>query len=134
MAYLDQKMELAIELVNFMYDKKLITDAYIIGSLANGNARGDSDIDIYIVNPGFLPCSYLGKPEERIRVEENDERKLGEELLKIGVEWIKLDVCNGCYFYHQIYNDQAFHLMTYSDISDLDDKRNNIRITRKINS
>lgn len=128
---MNEKIGLAFEFINILYDKNLITDAYIVGSIAEGCATEQSDIDIYIVNPGFVVCPYLGRPDERVRDDEKDERMLGEELLKMGVEWIKVEICNGGYFYHQIYNGQAFHLMTYPDISDLDKKYDNIRITKK---
>lgn len=41
------KIEKAIDLICQLYKAEIITDAIIIGSVAKGTARKDSDIDIY---------------------------------------------------------------------------------------
>jgi predicted nucleotidyltransferase len=48
---LQDKIEKSIEIICPLYREKLITDAYIIGSLAKGTMKKESDIDILIINP-----------------------------------------------------------------------------------
>jgi predicted nucleotidyltransferase len=47
------KIMKAIELVCPLLREKLIIEAYIVGSVAKGTARVDSDIDLYLINPDF---------------------------------------------------------------------------------
>jgi hypothetical protein len=53
------RIEKAIELICSLYTKDLITDAYIVGSLAKGTSRKESDIDILIVNPILLSAADI---------------------------------------------------------------------------
>jgi len=47
------KIEKAIDLLCQLYNAEIITDAFIVGSVAQGTARKESDIDIYLINPLF---------------------------------------------------------------------------------
>ncbi len=47
------KITKALELICSLYQQNLITESYIIGSVANGTAKEDSDTDIYLINPDF---------------------------------------------------------------------------------
>lgn len=47
------KIVKAVELICPMLKQKLVTEAYIVGSVAKGSSREDSDIDIYLINPLF---------------------------------------------------------------------------------
>ena len=43
------KIEIAVDLICKLYSKEIITDTVLFGSVAEGTARKESDIDIYIV-------------------------------------------------------------------------------------
>lgn len=47
------KITKAFELVCPLLKENLVTEAYIVGSVAKGTAKKDSDIDIYLINPIF---------------------------------------------------------------------------------
>ena len=47
------KIEKSIEIICTLYKNQLITDGYIIGSVAKETAKKESDIDLVLVNPRF---------------------------------------------------------------------------------
>ena len=113
------KIEKAIDLICSLYKAEIITDAIITGSVAKGTARKESDIDIYIINPGFinaadLPPSPTILPYTPSEEEEKTEllrSRIVDILKNIGVEFKELSIKNMPLWY-QLYKGELFHLMT----------------------
>lgn len=103
------KIEKSVELLCSLYRDNLITDAYIIGSVAKGTAKKESDIDILIINPDFE--LYL----ESLSPDENQEnlKKIVDKLKNIGVQFklIKKETFVTFEFWFQLYNGEIFHIM-----------------------
>jgi len=118
------KIERAIELICHLYNADIITDAIIIGSVAKGTARKESDIDIYIVNPGFLNAADL-PPSRTVLPYSPNEKEEKIELLRsrivsilknIGVEFKELHIKEFPLWY-QLYKGELFHIMTRNRIN-----------------
>lgn len=113
------KIEKAIDLICQLYNADIITDAIIIGSVANGTARKESDIDIYIVNPGFINAADLPlsrtilpySPSEKEKKVELLRSQIIDILKNIGVEFKELHIKEFPLWY-QLYKGELFHLMT----------------------
>ena len=103
------KLEKTTELMCLLYRKGLITDAYIVGSVARGTAGEMSDIDIFLINPEFEETNMQLFPY----VEHYNIKKLIDYLKLIGVKFEKLDIPTKetFGFYFQIYKDEIFHIM-----------------------
>lgn len=119
-----EKIEKAIDLICQLYKHDIITDAIITGSVAKGSARKESDIDIYIVNPGFLNAADL-PPSPTVLPYTPSEEEEKEELLReqivgilknIGVEFKELRIKEFPLWY-QLYKGELFHLMTRDRIN-----------------
>jgi predicted nucleotidyltransferase len=130
------KIERAIEVICYLYNTDIITHAIIAGSVAKGTARKESDIDIYIVNPGFinaadLPPSPTVLPYSPSAEEEKIEllrSQLVDILKNIGVEFKELHIKEFPMWY-QLYKGELFHLMTRDKINPF---MKGIEITRDI--
>lgn len=82
------KLEKTSELISLLYRKDLITDAYILGSVARGIVENKSDIDIFVINPKFEEtCTQLFPDVEHFNI-----KKVVDYLKSIGVKFEKLDV------------------------------------------
>ena len=104
-----RKIENAIYITCPLYNSNLITDAYIIGSVAKGTARKESDIDIVIINPKFeFFMDDLSPSEEGKNLKEvvNKLKDMGAEfkILKKEKEFIHT-------FWHQLYRNEIFHII-----------------------
>lgn len=130
------KIERAIELICKLYNANIITDAIIIGSVAKGTARKESDIDIYIVNPDFINAADL-PPSRTILPYSPSEKEEKIELLRsqvvdilknIGVEFKELYIKEFPLWY-QLYKGELFHLMTRDRVNPF---MEGIEITRDI--
>jgi len=115
------KIILSIELVCPMLKKKLITEAFIVGSVAKGTAKPESDIDIYLINPDFkkqLPGSKYDVqlvPSFSKNIEDNIEGniytdKIVQLLIDNGVEfkWLLTKHRN---LWQCLYKNEIFHFM-----------------------
>lgn len=124
------KVQRAIELICPLYKEKLITDAFIIGSVARGTASEYSDIDIYIVNPEFKKQKYSYDIQLIPGIEENIyTNKIIEHLEGFGVEFKRLSIKNDI-LWLELYKDEIFHfLFTYDPIHVHPE---NIRITKDL--
>ena len=118
------KIEKAIDLICQLYKADIITGAIIIGSVAKGTARKESDIDIYIINPGFLNAADL-PPSRTILPYSPSEEEEKTELLRsqvvdilknIGVEFKELRI-KDIPLWYQLYGGELFHLMTRDRIN-----------------
>ncbi len=104
-----RKIENAIDLVCPLYVNNLITDAYIIGSVARCEARKDSDIDIIIINPIFeFYMDDLGPDEDSENL-----KKVVDKLKDIGAQFIQVKKEREFIFnlWHQLYNEELFHII-----------------------
>ena len=108
------KLEKTVSLICRLYRNGIITDAYIVGSVARGTvARGTvgdmSDIDIFLINPEFEETNMQLFPD----VEHYNIKKLIDYLKSINVKFEKLDIPSKetFGFYFQIYKDETFHIM-----------------------
>ena len=108
------KLEKTTELISLLYRQDLITDAYILGSVARGTVKNKSDIDIFVINPEFEETNTQLFPN----VEHFNIKKVVDYLKSINVKFEKLDVPTKCTpikdtfgFYFQIYKDEIFHIM-----------------------
>lgn len=119
----------AIEIICSIYSKRLIEDAYIIGSVAKGTATEESDIDIILINQEFV--EYVSPIEPmRIRPELNStEIRIINTLRNIGAtfkEPTEEELFSGeVAFGHWIYKGKEIHLMITAKMDILD----SIRIT-----
>lgn len=120
------KLTKAFELVCPLYNEGLITEALIVGSVAKGTAKEDSDIDIYLINPKFNDSNT------QLSIDVYDEYKLYsvdvpiehyEEVFnmpviniykyldKMRVEFIYGRNEEKGTMWHQLYKDEIFHFM-----------------------
>ena len=114
-----EKIEKSIDLICPLYENDLITDAFIVGSVAKGTARPESDIDIILVNPimhdaADLPPLPIVLPYTQSREEEQLEllRLLIANTLKdIGVEFKEIEL-KDIILWYQLYKGEIFHIMT----------------------
>lgn len=118
------KIERAIDLICQLYKAETITDAFIIGSVAKGTARKESDIDILIVNPGFLNAADLPSsptilpftPSEEEEKTELLKEQIVDILKNIGVEFKELYI-KDMFLWYQLYRGELFHLITRDRIN-----------------
>lgn len=120
------KCQIGLDLICHLYKQNLITDAYIVGSLAEGTATEKSDIDIVIVNPSFgeyvnfLDLQKIKEREPEDIFEEvissfnYDVRKTIEYLLSIGVILKKFLYDNEEIIF-QTYKGEKIDLFGYED-------------------
>ena len=122
------KIEITIDLICRLYREELITQAFIVGSVAKGTARKESDIDIYIINPLFqelvevgpifewqsIPPPYPGEMEsnvEKLFALWRANIDLVHTLKDIGVEFKQIERKEEVFWY-QLYRGELFHIMT----------------------
>lgn len=128
------RIEKAIELICPLYENNLITDAYIVGSLAKGTSRKESDIDILIVNPILLSAADMPPTPTVLPYSQSEEEKIVEDLQlritdtlqDIGVEFKEMSLKDMMLWY-QLYKGEIFHIMTRKDFPGL---TSHIQITR----
>lgn len=118
------KIEKAVDLVCQLYKVDIITDAFIIGSVAKGTARKESDIDIILINPNFinaadLPPLHTVLPYSPSEEEEKTEllrSQIVDILKNIGVEFKELYI-KDMHLWYQLYRGELFHLTTRDRIN-----------------
>ncbi len=103
------KIERSLEIICPLYRENLITDAYIIGSVAKGTAKRESDIDILIINPLFEAYLEELSPDEELE----NIKKVVDKLKDMGIQFKliakeKEVIFN---FWYQLYKDELFHIM-----------------------
>ena len=121
------KLEITLELICLLYRQDLITDAYIVGSVARGVAKDESDIDIFLINPKFEETNTQLFPD----VEHYNIKKLINYLKSTNVKFEKLYIPTKGTFgsYFQIYKDETFHIM-YSNKFGSIESNEYLKITR----
>ncbi len=118
------KIKKSMNIICRLFDKNQITDAYIVGSVAKGDIKKESDIDVVVINPilnPIFPISADLPPFKSLSSKPNkDERKSEELRMKIvdtlkddiGVEFKELSRKDGVSFWYQTYKGDIFHIMT----------------------
>lgn len=107
------KIEKSFEIINILYKNDVITDAYIIGSVAKGTANQYSYIEINIVNPLFeiQDISDLrpitGKDSSNIKT-------VIDQLKEIGIKF-KIIKIKDLEFWYQIHRNELFHITLTKD-------------------
>jgi predicted nucleotidyltransferase len=103
------KLQKSIWLVCQLYRDNLITEAYIIGSVAKGTARKESDIDILIINPKFEASMEYMSPDE----ESENLKKVVDKLKNIGAKFKLIEKEKDFIyrFWYQLYKEEIFHIM-----------------------
>ena len=114
-----EKIEKSIDLICPLYENNLITDAFIVGSVAKGTAKPESDIDIILVNPimhnaSDLPPLPIILPYIQSKEEEQLELlrlSISNTLKCIGVEFKEIGL-KDIILWYQLYKGEIFHIMT----------------------
>lgn len=121
------KLEKTAELLCLLYRQDLITEAYIVGSVARGVTKDISDIDIFLINPKFEETNTQLFPD----VAHSNIKKLIDYLKSINVKFEKLDIPTKetFGFYFQIYKDEIFHIM-YSNNHESMESNEYLKITK----
>ena len=103
------KIEKSAELICRLYRDNLITDAYIIGSIAKGTVRKESDIDILLINPKFEFSMEYMSPDE----ESENLKKVVDKLKNIGTKFKLIEREKDLIyrFWYQLYKEEMFHIM-----------------------
>lgn len=106
---IQDKIERSLEIICPLYGANLITDAYIIGSVAKGTVKKESDIDILIINPSFEVSLEQLDPDEELE----NIKKVVDKLKDMGVQFkiIEKEKEFIFKFWHQLYKDELFHIM-----------------------
>lgn len=129
-----EKIEKALDIICPLYKNELITGANIVGSVAKGTARKESDIDIIIVNPNFINAADL-PPKPTILPFTPSEEEIKLELLqshivdvveKLGIQFKEMTI-KEIPLWYQLYKGEIFHLMTRNK-----DPLEGIKITRDL--
>ena len=104
-----EKIEKSIELICPICRKGIIDDAYIVGSVAKGTAKRESDIDIVIISD-----------LEDVDLDPNNiyATKIVKALKDIGVEFKYITTHKyqeegeeGFAFWYQLYKSELFHIL-----------------------
>ena len=130
------KIEKAVDLVCQLYKADIITSAFIVGSIAKGTARKESDIDIILINPNFINAADLPplrtilpyRPSEKEEKTELLRSQIVDILKNIGVEFKELHT-KDIPLWYQLYGGELFHIMTRDRINPFIEE---IEITRDL--
>jgi predicted nucleotidyltransferase len=115
------KIVKAVELVCPMLKQNLIFQAFIVGSVAKGTVKEDSDIDIYLVNPDFKK-QRLGSrygvelvPSFSENIEDDTEGNIyTDKIVKLLInleakfKWLPSKHGN---LWQELYKNEIFHFM-----------------------
>lgn len=107
------KIVKTVELVCPMLKEKLVTEIYIVGSVAKGTAKEGSDIDVYLINPLFKYQDHQWQTIIRpglLTKKDIHIKKIVSYLTSVGVEFEIIEMKKGDHTY-QLYEDEIFHFM-----------------------
>lgn len=105
------RIQKSLDIIQLLYKNDLITDAYIVGSVAEGTANQYSDIDINIINPLFEIQNLIDlrpiEPSPNIK-------KVIDQLKDIGVKF-KIIKRKNLEIWYQLYRSELFHIVLAKD-------------------
>jgi predicted nucleotidyltransferase len=106
---IQDKIERSLEIICPLYRENLITDAYIIGSVAKGTTKKESDIDILIINPSFEASLEQLDPDEELE----NIKKVVDKLKDMDVQFKIIEKEKEVIFkfWCQLYKGELFHIM-----------------------
>jgi len=106
---IQDKIERSLDIICPLYRENLITDVYIIGSVAKGTVKKESDIDILIINPLFEAYLEELSPDEELE----NIKKVVDKLKDMGIQFklIKKEKEVIFQFWYQLYKNELFHIM-----------------------
>ncbi len=114
------KITKAFELICPMFKENLIEQAFIVGSVAKGTAKKESDIDIYLINSKFKEQKYTHDIQLISNIDEIDINKDVDEnihitkildaLRNLSVEFKYLSSKHDMLWFG-IYKNEIFHFM-----------------------
>lgn len=107
------KIEKSFEIVNILYKNNLITDAYILDSVAKGTADQYSYIEINIVNPLF-ETQNISDLRPIIDTESPNIKSVIDQLKEIGIKF-KIIKIKDLEFWYQIHRNELFHIVLTKD-------------------
>ncbi len=107
------KIEKSFEIINILYKNNLITDAYILGSVAKGTADQYSYIEINIINPLF-EIQNLSDLRPIIDTESPNIESVINQLKEIGIKF-KIIKIKDLEFWYQIHRNELFHIVLTKD-------------------
>ena len=107
------KIEKSFEIINILYKNNLITDAYILGSVAKGTADQYSYIEISIVNPLF-EIQDISDLRPIIDTESPNIKSVIDQLKEIGIKF-KIIKIKDLEFWYQIHRNELFHIVLTKD-------------------
>lgn len=107
------KIEKSFEIINILYRNNLITDAYILGSVAKGTADQYSYIEINIVNPLF-EIQDISNLRPTIDIESPNIKSVIDQLKEVGIKF-KIIKIKDLEFWYQIYRNELFHIVLTKD-------------------
>lgn len=107
------KIEKSFEIINILYKNDLITDAYILGSVAKGTADQYSYIEINIVNPLF-EIQNLSDLRPIIDTESPNIESMINQLKEIGIKFKIIEI-KDLEFWYQIHRNELFHIVLTKD-------------------
>lgn len=110
-----EKITKSFELVCPMLKEELITEAFIVGSVAKGTAKKESDIDIYLINPKFehqFNTHGIDLPPLH-HIKDVYIKKVTDKLKELNIEYnyisIEDKVMEEMWFW--LYKGEMFHFM-----------------------
>jgi len=98
------KIILAIELVCPILKEKLITEAFIVGSVAKGTAKPESDIDLIFYHPNPKKNGDEVHMMDINKYLHNNTKIINKKEIKHGLLHD---------FNYHLYKDELFHIMYY---------------------
>ncbi len=106
------KITKAFELICPMFKENLIEEAFIVGSVAKGTAREDSDIDIYLINSKFEKFYHSGLIDLQpgMKMDVSEYPKMIDYLIEISCEPKLIEYKNEQKIYW-IYKKEKFHIL-----------------------
>ncbi len=111
---ISEKIEKSSNIICLLYKNNLITDAYIVGNIAEGTANQYSEIEIDIINPLFelqLPLNICAlKPT----IDSPNIKTIIDQLKEIGVKFRNIKR-KELEFWCQIHRNELFNINIAKD-------------------
>lgn len=107
------KIQKSLDIICPLYKNGLITDAYILGSVAKGTATQYSDIDINVINPLF-ELQNLTISDLKPTIDSPNIKMVIDQLKEIGIKF-KIIKRKDLELWYQIHRNELFHIIIAKD-------------------